>query len=676
MSSTLAFGVDIGGTFTDAVIVEAGRAWRGKAPTTHDDLTEGVLAACRLAADARGEALGSLLSRAGRFGLGTTVVTNTVAARRGRTVGLLTTAGFEELLPLARGRLVLSEGWLSPPDQLVPRERIVGIEERIDRRGAVLRPLVLDDVVDAARDLVSGGVEAIAVSFLWSFANPTHELAAVEAIQEALPDVPVVAGSSLHPAIREYERTMVAVLNAYTGGALAGVDRLVDELTRAGLSVPLLLVHSGGGAIGLDEARAVPITLVESGPAAGVSAATSLGARIGARQLVTCDMGGTSIDVAVIADGEPARRSRGELMGFWTAVPLVDIESIGAGGGSVARADARGMLQVGPDSTGSWPGPACYGRGGTQPTVTDALVVLGYLDPARFLGGHMPLDPDAARAACAGLGAQLGLDAHEVAWGIRELTVARMARMIRARLATRGVDPAAFSLLAFGGGGGLFAPSAAIAAGLAQVLVPELASVLSAVGAATAGVRRERVRSVSLPVPVDADVVGKFAAELTALAQADLAADGVDAEHACVTLEADLRFKRQTAELTVALDDDYVQRFRDEYVARYGTGALARQAPIELVTIRAIGTGPEIDGPRAVMAPPVADAAASATRLVHVERYGEPLRVPFVRIDDLSEGDDVDGPALIDGNDTTIWVPPQTTACVDAARTLVIEARS
>jgi N-methylhydantoinase A len=291
---------------------------------------------------------------------------------------LITTKGFEDQLPLAKGRRILDEGRVVHPPSAVPRRRIIGVAERVDRDGRVLVPLEPADVVAAGRELVEGrGAEALAVSFLWSFKNPSHEDAAVDVLRQALPDVRVFSGAALNPIMREFERTSYAVLNAYVGSAFKGIDALVDELARLGLRVPVLLVHSGGGSITADEARRAPLGLAASGPAAGVAASVSLAEQSGVRDVLTCDMGGTSFDVAVISGGQPSRRTRGELMGIWTALPHVDVESISAGGGSIGWVDSRGMLRVGPPSAGAVPGPACYGKGGTEPTVTDALVVLG-----------------------------------------------------------------------------------------------------------------------------------------------------------------------------------------------------------------------------------------------------------------------------------------------------------
>jgi len=687
----LCIGIDVGGTFTDAVLTDGVGIWRAKAPTTPGSVDQGVLAAARRAASRAGHELEAVLPSVRRFGLGTTAVTNVLASRVGLRVGLITTAGFEELVPFARGRRIHDEdGWLTRPPEIVAPDCIVGIDERVDRDGKVVRPLDPADVGARAEELVEGkGVEAIAVSFLWSFRNPAHEEQAVRVIGERYPALPVVSAAALHPVIREFERTTFALLNAYTAGSFAGVESLAAELSRLGLRVPLLLVHSGGGSITVDQARREPIGLAASGPAAGVSAAATVAASCGAADVVTCDMGGTSFDVSVITGGQPARRTRGELMGVWTALSLVDVESIGAGGGSIAWADARGMLRVGPRSAGAVPGPACYGRGGTDATVTDALVVLGYLDPARFLGGDMALDASAALAACGRLGAALGLDAHEAAWGIRELALAGMVKAVRSRLAARGLDPRANALLSFGGCGGLFTASIARAIGAPRVLVPELASVLSAFGAATADVRRERLRAVVAPMPVDPAVVEAAASDLRLASDKDLAADGVPERDRRFELEADLRFKRQVWEIAVPVPDGPIDAevigqvadaFREEYGRRYGRGSIVLGAPVELVSLRGIGIGAtlkaSLDAADLEAVPAGTPAVAVGSRIVRVQRERDGGReVPVFDAEALRPGHVVAGPALLDGTDTTVWVPEAAVLRVNRHGTLVVEVQ-
>jgi N-methylhydantoinase A len=683
-------GIDVGGTFTDAVLTDGTTTWRAKAPTTPEARGQGVLDACRLAAGRAGLTLEELLPRVSRFGLGTTAVTNLLATRSGRPIGLLTTKGFEEQIPLAKGKRLLDDGWVVQPPPLVPRTRIVGIDERIDRDGKVLRPLDPDDVVAGAHQLVAAGAEAIAVSFLWSFKNATHEDAAVAALRRALPDLPVSAGSELNPIMREFERTTFALLNAYVGGAFQDIDDLAGELRALGLGVSLLLVHSGGGSITASEARRVPLGLAASGPAAGVAASVTLAEASRRDDVITCDMGGTSFDVAVISKGHASRRTRGDLMGVWTSLPQVDVQSISAGGGSVGWVDARGMLRVGPRSAGSVPGPACYGKGGTEPTVTDALVVLGYLDPTRFLGGDMVLDVDAAYGACERVATQLGLGTEEAAWGIREIALEGMVKAVRSLLSARGLDPREHALLSYGGCGSLFTPDIARSIGASHVLVPELASVLSAFGAATTDIRRERVHSLGLRLPVDTGALQALAEKLRAEVAADLAADGITEDDRTISFEADLRFERQISELSIPLspgpiDDDSFERlvetFTTEYAKRYGKGAILLGAPMELVTLRAVGVGRTVRALLAEGGRPAVTAGTAATpigaRDVRLGRGADgQQRVLTYAGADLQPGHRIEGPALVDGSDTTIWIPPDSSARVDERSTLLVEVRS
>jgi N-methylhydantoinase A len=685
--NTFCIGVDVGGTFTDIVLSDGARVWRAKSPTTAA-LGEGVIAACRLVAQRAGTTLEDLLPRVARFGLGTTAVTNVIAARTGCKVGLITTRGFEDLVPIARVRRVPRDGWLVPPDGLIERDWILGVAERIDRSGTILQPLAAADVTQAARRLiVDGGVEALVVSFLWSCTNPIHEQQAVAAIRAEWPQLSVVSGAALHPVLREYERTTFALLNAYAAHSLNGVEALVAQLTGLGLAHFPLLVHSGGGSISVAEGRRAPATLAESGPAAGVVGALAVCRAAGVKDAVACDMGGTSFDMSIIHDSEALRRTRGDLMGIWTALPMVDIESVTAGGGSIGWVDSMGFLRVGPKSAGARPGPACYGRGGLAPTVTDALVVLGYIDPHRFLGGDMRLDADAARAACESLGQRLGADPVKVAWGIWEIAKVEMVRALRAQFAEKGLDPRTFAIVSMGGCGGLFNALIAQELGVRRVLMPELTSVLSAFGAANADVRRERSRSVGLMMPFDAASLADTAAQLQRAVIDDLAADGIPAADRSVAFQADMRFMRQQFELSIECKTEFddraqaslIENFKEEYQRRYGQGALVLGAPVELVTLRAIGRGRTVHAelaPGAALA--MGPAAIGARRRLWIGDGNriEPIDVDVVFAESLQPGHRLTGPVLVDGSDTTIWIPPRFHARVDEYRTIDMELMS
>ncbi len=426
-------------------------------------------------------------------------------------------------MPLGRGYRRSEGGWLVPPPTIVPRGRIVGIDERCDRTGSVVRKVEGDEVAAAAEHLVRAcGVDSLVVSFLWAFRNPSNEVQAAAIAAQAYPSLPVTAASQLSPVIREYERTQLALLNASVAGSLDWLEPLEDELRELGFRRRLLLTHSNGGVVGAPYAKAVPIGLVQSGPAAGAAASSQLVGSLEEPGAVTCDMGGTSLDVALIMGDTPLLRSRGRVMEQWTCLPMVDVDSVGAGGGSIAWADALGGLRVGPRSAGADPGPACYGRGGTDPTVTDALLILGYIDPHRFLGGRMALDTRRAHEACDHLGTVLGLSAEEVAWGIREIALARMTKAVRNRLATRGLAASDLALIAFGGCGPLLGAEIAAHVGTRRCVIPALASVFSAYGAATSPLRRQRSASVVRPMPIADRELQALCEELSAQALADL----------------------------------------------------------------------------------------------------------------------------------------------------------
>ena len=662
-------GIDVGGTFTDVVCSDGERTWRAKAPTNPAQFSDGVLAGCGLIATRQELTLGELLAQTERFGLGTTAVTNVLATRRGHRVGLLTTKGFEGHLHAAQGARTVDDGWMTMPWNPVERDWVVGIDERIDRDGEVVRPLDPENVEQEARQLVEEwGVDAFAISFLWSFKNPEHERQAADIVRAIYPAMPVFCGSELRPVMREYQRSTLAVLSAFTASALDGVEELEIELRRLGLQAPILLLHSGGGAISIAEARSAPLSLASSGPAAGAVAAAEVAKAAGIEDALCCDMGGTSIDVAVLRDGVPERSQSVEIQGIVTGQSAVDVESVGAGGGSIAWIDSRSLLRVGPKSARATPGPVCYGRGGTEPTVTDAMVILGYIDPKAFMGGAMQLDVEAAQAACAKLGEQLGLGYMEVAVGIRAIALAEMSKAIRARLATGGLDARKFSLIAFGGSGSLFATQLAKELSMPAVLTPSIASVLSAYGAATADIRRERTQALDMILPLDEDqqaLLRSTMKNLYELANTDLVAQGVKEQDRTLIAEADVRFYRQRDFVTLVIEgeeldlEQLTQRFLDTYASRYGGSGLMSGSKIELSTVRVTGVGRTV---RAVLpkdAERVSDSVQrpSGERLVMLDNNTH-MNVPVYEADALRPGHVVHGPALIDAVDTTLWAPP------------------
>ncbi|MCY4342016.1 MAG: hydantoinase/oxoprolinase family protein [Gammaproteobacteria bacterium] len=662
----LVIGIDVGGTFTDVVCSDGATTWKAKSPTIPDNFGAGVIKGCELIAGQFKVALGQMLGDVERFGLGTTAVTNVLATRQGLRVGLLTTAGFEKHLHLARGSRVNVDGWLEMPWNPVGSADIVGIEERIDREGNIVEPLDEAAVERAVHRLcVEREVEALAVSFLWSCRNSVHEKAAADIARRAHPQLPVFSGVELHPIQREYERTTMAVLNAYTARALDGVEDLERDLRALGLKAPLLLLHSGGGAMTVSDARKSPLGLASSGPAAGTVAAGELARVVGCEDAMCCDMGGTSTDVSVVVDGTAERRQQAIVNGLVTGVSSIDVESIGAGGGSVAWVDSRGMLRVGPQSARAIPGPVCYGRGGTVPTITDANLLLGYISAESFSSGGIELDVEAAAAACESLGAPIGFSAMQVAHGIREIAIAEMEKAILARLASSGHDPRKLSIVSIGGSGSLFVPTIAKQLGFKSTISSEFSSVLSAYGAASADIRYETVLPVDRVLPLQSDYAAGFEGLRRALS-AQLKANGVPDGKREYHFEADVRLYRQKTSITLPLDEARIdsgwlsQTFKALYAERYGPAAYSETTMVELSTLRVVGIGQTTRArlpDDARCAESAGQPAPSAARDVWMDRH-RPTEVPVHHLDALRAGQVLEGPALIDTSDTTIWTPP------------------
>ena len=686
-----AVGVDVGGTFTDVVLGDGTKCWKTKAYTRSENFGAGVLEGLENVARLLGQPLQTVMQGVVRFGLGTTAVTNVLATKGGRRVGFITTRGFEGHLVAARGKRSFKDGWSQIPWAPVKESCVAGIGERIDRSGAIVRPLLETELAEAARRLVEEEqVEAFAVSFIWSSRNPQHEQAAVEFLEEHFPSLPVFSGISLLPVLREYERSSAAALNAYCADAIDGVSELEAQLKALGMQVPLLLMHTAGGAVTVNDARRNPLGLASSGPAAGSVAAGSLCESLGIDQALTVDMGGTSIDIAVIENGQPMTRQRGEINGIFTAQPSVDVESIGAGGGSIAWVDARGALRVGPRSARANPGPVCFGRGGTEPTVTDALLVLGYIDGGLFLSGSVALDLDAATQACEKLGERIGLDAFQTAEGIRQIALAEMSRVVRSRLAQGGIRPSETAVVSYGGCGSLFTSALAADLGMGRVVVPPMTSVFSAFGAAVADLRRERVSLVDRMLPFQEEseaerVVAKIATLMEEV-RGDLSDDGVEASKQTVSVYGDFRFYRQKWELTLPLEVDEanvsfdaewaVEAFKKAYAQRYSEAALAAGAPVEFVSLRAIGIGETVRVELEELgAGSSAEPKPLSSRTLYQEGVGRQA-VGTYQYESLRPGAQITGPALIDAVDTTIWVPGDSAAVFEASGSLVVAAKS
>ncbi|MBW1944977.1 MAG: hydantoinase/oxoprolinase family protein, partial [Deltaproteobacteria bacterium] len=443
-------GTDIGGTFTDTVVMnEAGEVSIFKVPSTPQDNSQGVIVSMELASRSMGTSLHDFLGQVSTFFHGTTVGMNAVLTRRGSKVGFITTRGFKDTLPMMRASRISSQDVLKmdmpalrEETTLIPTYLIEEVSKRVDVSGAALVPLDMNDLERAVKKLLEQGVEAMAVCLLWSIRNPAHEQQIKHYINETYPEIFVSISSEVMPVIREYERSVVTLVNSYIAKIIQRyLGALEESLQQQGFGSTFLVMQSTGGALSVSEALERPCQLFLSGPAGGVTGSLFLGEALGHKNILTVDMGGTSCDVGVVVDGRAAVLNRSKLAEYDAALPKLDINTIGAGGGSIAWIDHDILLRVGPQSAGAEPGPACYNRGGTEPTVTDANVVLGYIDPAHFLDGRMPIRSDLAEQAVAGLGKKLGMDTIETAMGMIEVANGNMGNAIRAMTIERGHDP-------------------------------------------------------------------------------------------------------------------------------------------------------------------------------------------------------------------------------------------
>jgi N-methylhydantoinase A/oxoprolinase/acetone carboxylase beta subunit len=604
-------GVDVGGTFTDAVLAVDGRLFTGKAPTTPDDQSEGVLVAIRDALRLAGREPSEVTS----FAHGMTVATNALLEGRSAPIALIATEGFTDVVELARqNRPHLYRLCATGPEPLAPQKRRFGAPERATPDG-ILRPLEPDAAERLAQIVAAAGVEAVAVVLLHSYRHPAHERLLARALAQHAPGVSAHLSHDVVGTFREYERAATTEVDAALSPLLAGyLRRLRDRCVASGLPEPAIM-QSSGGLVELDRAAAHAALTVLSGPAGGAAGAAFAARAAGHEDVLCFDMGGTSCDVCVVDGGRVEERGGGTLAGRPIALPMLAVHTVGAGGGSIAWRDSGGALRVGPRSAGADPGPACYGRGGGEPTVTDANVVLGLLDAERPLAGGVELDADAARRAVAGLGATLGLEAEECAAGIRRVACAEMARALRVVTVERGVDPRRYALLAFGGAGPLHAVDVAEELGIERILVPRASGVLAALGLVVAPHRRDVQRSVFLSgSQLTAD---RIRSEVVALADRALAALGSGPDESSLRVVFDTRYRGQSFELPIAgpvgaTPDQLRAAFDAEHERRYGYADPEQE--LELVTIRLSAARP---------APPVwlADGPASD---------GEPVCGPAV----------------------------------------------
>jgi N-methylhydantoinase A len=691
-------GVDIGGTFTDCVVVdEFGMVTVGKALSTPHDFSVGAVDSVRDAALSLGlPNEQELLSSTRLFFHACTIGDNTLLTQTGARTGILTTSGFADTLLMMRGKITegLTEedaahvSTLSKPDPIVPRPFIEEVIERIDYKGTILIPLDIRGVAKSVDRLLDKGVNSIAIVLLWSIKNDAHEKELAQFLKETHPNIFFSLSSVVAPFLGEYERTATTALNAYIGPKISTYLLNLSKLLRAnGLQLDPLVMQAYGGVLGIEATCRNAVGIIESGPAAGVVGSQFLGNLINEPNILTTDMGGTTFKVSLIRDGRIERDYHPVILRYNMLSSKIWVESIGAGGGSIAWFDPEsGLLKVGPQGAGASPGPVCYGTGGTEPTVSDADLILGYLNPEYFLGGRMKLDKDAAiRAVEEKIASRLGLSVTEAASGIYRIANAHMTDLIRKVTVERGHDPREFTLFAFGGAAPVHASRYAADLGVQHVVIPQTASVHSATGLISSDVVYEYGKSDHIIVPADPIRMNENFRWLYDLAFRDLKAAGFGEDEIRILRSVDMRYRYQVHELTVPLADgiseiseydlDIVyEHFNELYEQAFGKGSGYREAGMEILTFRVSAIG-KLQKPK-IQKASLQDASSKPTayseRDVYFEEENRFVKTPCYKFDQLWPGVELSGPAIIETSNTTVVINPNDRAALDEFRSVRI----
>jgi N-methylhydantoinase A len=689
-SSGYSIGIDVGGTHTDLILAGRHGLTRSKALTTHQDYSQGILDAVNLAAEQIGTSSDDVLAGCDAFVSSTTIVTNVLTEMRGAKVGVLITKGFKDTFRIARGarRNAYDEHLQENPPDVVERDCIEEVSERADGDGQILVPVTEDEVRAAVRRLRQKGVEAIAVCYLWSFARPENEQRTAEIIREDFPEAFVTLSSEIHPVIREFERFMTAVFNCLSFRATTRyVDTLTSQLESAGFTGTLAFFQGIGGSVARSVVEQRPITLLASGPAGGVMGARHVAERVGMRNVLIGDMGGTSFDTTVMEDLNTTIAKRVAFGELETGINVIDVVSVGSGGGSIAWLDSRGVPQVGPKSAGSEPGPACYGRGGTEPTVTDAMITLGFIDPGNYLRGRYTLDVTLARKALEErIAAPLGWTAEQAACGIHDLAVTNMANALREVSIERGHDPRRYTFFAYGGMLPLFAVEICRRLGCPTILIPDNSSAFSAYGVLMADYVRQYEHTTQWQLSdVDGlDAVNERAAAMIAAAVADAAEEGIPASDLVIERSGDFRFLGQTYEVTVPLEardltaEDAARlsaEFPGLYERNYGEGTAWKGSPVVLLnySVRATYKRPKPDSGRVASEHKSAMPEPREHREVYLPTERETRTLPVYAEETVAPGNGVDGPCIVDAGDTTIYLPPGSSCRRDEHFNFVVQ---
>lgn len=685
-------GVDIGGTFTDCMVLGAGHSLTpAKAPTTPANPAEGFFASINVAAQSLGMTMTELLARTDRLSHGTTVATNAVITHTGAKVGLLTTRGHADTLKIKDGsgrvtgipaEFTLHFPSAAEPPMFVEHHMTEEVSERIDFDGDIITPLDEAALLEAVDRLVEAGAESLAVAYLWSVASPIHELRTEELIASRYPGIEVSLSHRVAGVVGEYQRTAATVVNAYVAPLMSRYTlEIEDRAQELGYQHPVLFMQCAGGVVTGPEARRHPVRTLMSGPVGGVVGAAHFAALEGIGDVITTDMGGTTLDVSVVTRGLPLLRDESVLEQHLLALPSIDVQSVGAGGGSIAWVDEMtGTLRVGPQSAGADPGPACYGRGGTLPTVTDADLLLGVLDPNYFLGGRLPLDRAKAEAAIRSVADPLGMDLLTCAAGIVEVVDARMADLIRSMTLQQGLDPRNFTVYAFGGGGGTHAALYTRNLGISEFVIPlgDAASVWSALGIATADVLYTFGRPLYETAPFDPHTVARTFEELESQAREVIEAEMSHVLDWELKRFASCKYGQQifvveapvpAGELGSKQMETIVNSFEELYAERFGAEAGYRQAGVQLtrLNLRLIGHGEHPHVPSVNVAPrPAAAEAQKGERDVYWQEHRGTRQTKIWDGSKLGCGDWIDGPGVIEFPDSTVVVRPGGSLALDS----------
>jgi N-methylhydantoinase A len=691
--------VDSGGTFTDCVVMDnEGVIYTGKSHSTPQDFSIGVMGSVETVSEKLGLSLKELLLKTRYFfGHGSTVALNTLLTRSGAKSGLITTKGFEDIMIMGRVEQKvagLSEQEriqvyrLNKAEPIIPRYLIAGVTERIDSLGRQIVPLNITEAQKKIEELITNEVESIAICLLWSFMNPSHEQELKKIIAADYPDILITISSDLTPVMGEYERMTTTAINAYLSPiTFRYLSSLYTKLQDAGLEKPLLIMQNVGGMVEVTEARDKGVNLLSSGPVGGVLASKIIGDLTNNKNIITTDVGGTSFDVSLIVDGEITLSPAPIFSQYTIQTPVIDIPSIGAGGGSIAWIEKEtGLLKVGPDSAGAFPGPVCYDRGGAEPTFTDANVVLGRIDPEFFLGGRMKLNKEKARRSIdKKIAGPLGIELEEAAFGIIQILTSQMADLVRKTTIDRGYDPSDFVLFSFGGAGPLccclFVP---LIEGIRKLVIPSSNSVFSAFGMAGSDIVQVERHSEPMAAPFQADRLNKIYEDLDAKVKRSLKRNGVPKKNMFLIRSVDARYWGQVHEISINMPagrfkqdnmPGFIDQFTQQYENRYGKETSYGEARVEAVTFEIRGIG-KLSKPSLIRHEFLSSDSAAALKgkrevYMNNEKGFQDINV-FLR-EKLKPGNTVEGPAIVEANDTTVFIDYFQHIIVDEYLNLVME---